>query len=142
MRHRRRNASIGLVALAAIAIGTTTFAQDGGEGGSDGSTAEPGTPYVDPSSGGLTESDVPEDIVTSSSTFDPTILTKFVSARSFVAHQGFAAGFDDLQCVTPVADGGGGSLTNLNAGVELPDGARIKQLIFYGEDTYAPANIE
>ncbi len=29
----------------------------------------------------------------------------------------------------------------LFAAVELPDGAQIKQVVFYGEDTYAPADI-
>jgi hypothetical protein len=138
MRHRRRNASIALVALAAIAVGTTTFAQDEGE--EEPPPSEPGTPYVDPDPG-LTEGDVPENIVTSSSTFDPSILTKFVPGDAFVSTQG-DAGLDDKltygggTCVSPSTISGG-AVVVARASLELPDGARIKQLIFYGRDDAA-----
>jgi hypothetical protein len=51
--------------------------------------------------------------------------------------------FDGQTCVRADAAGtdGAGAIAVLFAAVELPDGARIKQVAFYGEDTYAPADI-
>ncbi len=48
--------------------------------------------------------------------------------------------FDGQTCVRADALGQG-AIAVLFAAVELPDGARIKQVAFYGTDTYAPADI-
>jgi hypothetical protein len=142
MRHRRRNASIALVALAAIAVGTTTLAQDDGE--EELPPSEPGTPYVD-TDAGLAEADVPDSIITSSATFDPSVLTKFIPGDAFVAQQGDTVNDDKLtygggSCVSPSTVSGGEAVT-ARASLELPDGSRIKQLIFFGTDSAAGENI-
>ena len=85
-----------------------------------------------------------ENIITSSGNYDPTILTKFISGRGFITNQG-PDGLDDdrilfsggSSCVSPVVGPLGGSITDLFASVELPDGARIKQVVFFGSDTSA-----
>lgn len=144
--NKKRMSLVGITALALIAIGTTTVVADLGEGGGADEAAPPGTPEVAPSEAELTESlDVPETITTSGGTFDPTILTKFIGGRGFVVNSGTTAendavAFDGQTCVRADA-GGAGAIAVLFAAVELPDGARIKQVAFYGADTYAPADI-
>jgi hypothetical protein len=89
---------------------------------------------------------VPEDIVTDGTTYDPTILTKFIAGAGFSPKQGdpglddtvdYSGGVGDpFACVSPAPLSGGAS-TEFYAAVELPDGALIKQVIFYGEDNAA-----
>ncbi|HEX4980833.1 MAG TPA: hypothetical protein VFV63_04010 [Ilumatobacteraceae bacterium] len=144
--NKKRVSLVGIAALAVIAVGTTTVVADLGEGGGPQDPAPPGTPEVSPSGEELTESfDVPETITTTGTTYDPTILTKFIGGRGFVVNQGSGIEldtvlFDGQTCVRADALGGG-PIAVLFAAVELPDGARIKQVAFYGEDSYAPADI-
>ena len=139
---KRLTPLIAAAALAALALGTNTFAQES----EDPAPSEPGVPYVDPDPNVLVESGVPEVIVTSGGDFDPTILTKFISGAGMVEDQG-AGAFADVSsrplnqgCVSP-GTGSGGDLTTLSGSVELPDGARIKRVIFYGQDSDAGFNI-
>jgi hypothetical protein len=146
--NKKRMSIVGIVTLAVIAVGTTTVVAELGEGGDPQDPAPPGTPEVATETE-LTESfDVPEEITTGGTTFDPTILTKFIGGRGFVVNPGSGIEedsvlFDGQTCVRADAAGtdGAGAIAVLFAAVELPDGARIKQVAFYGEDTYAPADI-
>jgi hypothetical protein len=149
-RIRGRYAAAALGALVAISVGTTTFvvAQDGGAEESGGaSSAGPGEPYVGEESDLAESSGATEAIVTGGGTYDETVLTKFIPASALIATQGDAAEADlvrsesgDNACMRPV-NVGGGTLAQLRAPVELPDGARINRVIAYGQDTYAPADI-
>ena len=146
--NKKRMSIVGIVTLAVIAVGTTTVVAELGEGGDPQDPAPPGTPEVATETE-LTESfDVPEEITTGGTTFDPTILTKFIGGRGFVVNPGSGIEedsvlFDGQTCVRADAAGtdGAGAIAVLFAAVELPDGARIKQVAFYGQDTYAPADI-
>lgn len=144
---RVRAVAVGAALVAVIGISTVVVA-DLGEGGGPPDPAPPGTPEVSPSRQELTESfGLPETITTTGGTFDPTILTKFIGGRGFEVNSGTPGGieddsvlFDGQTCVR--ADAAGlGAIAVVFAAVELPDGARIKQVAFYGTDTYAPADI-
>lgn len=146
-RARMRAVAVGAAIIAVIGLSTVVVA-DAGEGGDAPAPAPPRTPERSPSGGELTESsDVPEAITTTGGTFDPTILTKFIGGRGFVVNSGTPGSieedsvlFDGQTCVRADA-GGAGAISVLFAAVELPDGARIKQVAFYGTDTYAPSDI-
>ncbi len=80
-------------------------------------------------------------VTTDSSTYDSTVLTKYIAGRSFVPDQGPAATSNLIDpngdtCVQPNV-GSTDTEIDLLASVELPDGARIKQVVFYGEDNDA-----
>lgn len=89
-----------------------------------------------------------EIIQTGGGNFDPTILTKYIGAGGFQPLQGEGANADTVAfdgaagdtCVRP-GPASAGTLTRLNAAVELPDGARIKQISFYGQDDSAAGDI-
>jgi hypothetical protein len=133
-----------IAAFAAVVAVGSTVAASAGEGGvsseAQGAVGAPGTPEGAGSqlptelSGGV------QSIATDPGTYDPTIVTKFISGRGFIANQGAPGSLDaDLvefsgqTCVSPNA-ASGGTWTVLFAPVELPDGALIKQLAFYGVD--------
>ncbi len=127
--------------VGAAALGyTPTTADDEGGGGSP---PPPGEPYVDDVDDDAGP-DVPTDklITTGGTTYDPTILTKFIPGAEFDAEQGDGELADLVvnsggghSCIYPHIDGGG-SWAEVYAGVELPDGARIKQLVAYGSDSH------
>ena len=139
---RKKSTRYALVAttlLAGIAIGSTGFADDG-EGGNN-STPPPGELVLGTGADASTQT-----FSTSGGTFDPTILTKFIPGRAFVANQGDGIEADELDygggdtCVQAETNGGG-AIAVLYAPVELPDGARIKRVSFFGSDSYAPSDI-
>ena len=140
-----RTAAVAVIASVAL-IGGTSFAEDGGDRGPQ-PEAPAGTPVTADSAAATGAESAPgtEAITTSGSNFDATTLTKFIPARSFVANQGDAGGlladetdFNGLSCLSP---GNSGSETELFAGVELPDGAQITLVRFFGVDTDATRNI-
>jgi hypothetical protein len=139
---RKRSTRYALVAttlLAGIAIGSSGFADDG-EGG-NAVTPPPGEVILGSGAEVSTQT-----FSTSGGTFDPTILTKFIPGRSFVANQGDGIEADKVDygggdtCVQAETNGGG-LIAVLYAPVELPDGARIKRVTFFGADSYAPSDI-
>jgi hypothetical protein len=145
----KRVSLAGLAVLAVTAVGAQPLLAGGGDDGSgEAPPSEPGLPYVDPQPGtGLTESmDAPEAIVTGGTTYDPTILTKFIPGAGFNPKQGDPGlGYEDVvgytnvvgepfACVSSAVGPGDGSNTEFYAGLELPDGSLIKQVVFYGED--------
>ena len=124
---------VGVAMIAVVGVGTTAVA-DLGEGGGSQAPAPPGV-------SGAAGSDTAAAIVTGGGTYDPTILTKFIAGRGFVASQGTSAdadlvAFNGQTCIQPDS-ASGGSITVVFAPVELPDGARIKQIAFYGADSNA-----
>ena len=141
--------SAGVALVAGGAIGAQSFADEGEAG--DEPLPPPGEPFIPdespPSSEGEGDLVVGTDelITTGGSTFDNTILTKWIPAAGFDPLQGSGAQ-DDLvapessNCLTPAA-GAGGLASVLYAPVELPDGARIKRISFYGEDNDPAENI-
>lgn len=144
---RGKTGSVLAAFAAVIAVGSTVAASVG-EGGGSQATGTPGTPESDGSPLPTELSGQVESIATDPGTYDPTILTKFISGRGFIANQGAPAGVDaDLvefsgqTCVSPNAVSGG-TWTVLFAPVELPDGALIKQLAFYGVDNDVTNNID
>jgi hypothetical protein len=118
----------------------------------EGGGATPAPPATGTASGASTEVATTgarrtNSIDTAGGNYDPTVLTKFISARGFTANQGAPGGVDaDLvefngqTCVAPNA-ASGGSITSLFTAVELPDGARIKQIRLYADDASAGADI-
>jgi hypothetical protein len=127
MSHKR----IFLLAFAVIAIlgvGATAVA-DLGEGGNSSAPAP------------LTAADTTASIAIDGGAYDPTILTKFIAGRGFVVNHGSGieedvVAFNGQTCVQAESPGAG-SIAVVFAAVELPDGARIKQIVFYGEDNNA-----
>jgi hypothetical protein len=142
-RSRKRVLAVVTAVIAVATVGAAVAA-DGGEGAGPQPPADPGTP-VTGESAQATESPLPiEDITTGGSNFDPTILTKFIPGRSFVPHKGLANGVNDdtinysgSTCISALADPGGGSFVDVYQAVELPDGARIKRVTFFGTDNAA-----
>ncbi len=133
--------AIGLGLAAALGFGgAQTFA--GAEGETPDTNPPPGQPVVvDPIDAPLeTEGNTDSLILTSAVEYDPTILTKFIHARGFIASQGGPGLSTDDRvnggnnaCLS-ASSTSGGTLTRLWAPVELPDGARIKRVEFYGDD--------
>ena len=142
-RSRTRVFTVVTAVVAVAAIGAAVAA-DGGEGAGPQAPAPAGIPEAGQSALPI-ESPLPvENITTGAANFDPTILTKFIPGRSFVPHKGLANGVNDdtinysgSTCISALADPGGGSFVNVYAAVELPDGARIRRVIFFGTDTAA-----
>ncbi|MEP1124734.1 MAG: hypothetical protein ABJH68_12690 [Ilumatobacter sp.] len=148
-RTRRLAGATVAVALAATGvIGASSFAS-GDDNTSDVPDAPPGEPFVPD------ESELPADdpsaigsdelIQTSGTTFDETILTKYIPASGFdpytdVAFNGDSINFDSGSCLT-VDTASVGAVTRMWAPVELPDGARIKRVTFFGEDSSVADNI-
>lgn len=136
--------AIGLGLAAALGFGgAQTFADDSGE--APDSNPPPGEPVtVDPADMPVDLADDTDSLVlTASNSYDPTILAKFIPASAFIATQGDPAdGRDDRVigvahgCVSPDPVSTG-TMTRLYAPVELPDGARIKRVEFYGDDNGA-----
>ena len=135
---------MGAAVIAVIGISTAAVA-DLGEGGGPRPPAPAGTPESGDSALPVESPGQIEEITTGSTVYDPTILTKFISARGFTANQGVLTNddrvaFNGNPCVSPEA-GSGGTLTEMLTSVELPDGARIKQIAFYGQDSDAGSDI-
>ena len=137
--------AVFVVALTTVASGT--FAGEGDEGSDDLSV--PGIPYSDEAAGGSQTEGLPasEAIIIGGTTFDPTVVTKFIPASGFTATQGDAAEADlvrpegaDRICLRPDTNSGG-TFTQLRASVELPDGSRIKRIVAYGADTDVANNM-
>lgn len=130
-----------LVASAAIGLGISA---SGGEGG--GSDAPPGLPYQDLGDGTVAAGPSSRKITTGGTNYDPTILTKFIPGSGFQTRQGENLEADLTNhvfsgtCVFP-SFSSAGTLTELRASVELPDGARIKRVIVFVEDSDAANDI-
>lgn len=137
--------SAGLALVLTGAVGAQTFANEGEV--DPGPLPPPGEPFNPEAPGdvgvGGDDPALGSDplIQTSGSTFDETILTKYIPASAFDPLQGGAAALNDdlvlpdsLSCLRPDTSAGGEN-TFLKAPVELPDGARIKRITFYGEDS-------
>jgi len=123
---------LALILVVSATVGA--FALADGEGGGYGEPGPPGTLMVGEDE---TQFDLLA-ITTDGTTYDPTILTKYIPARAFIANQGAGVDadlveFDGQTCVSPNS-ASGGSLTGLFAPVELPDGARIGAVVFFGQD--------
>lgn len=142
-------AAVALIATGAVtALGAGSFA-NGDEGGA-GPLPPPGEqpigiPADIPAEGGDLVIGSSELITTGGSTFDATVVSKYIPAQGFQVTQGATADADlvareALACVRPDATSGGVA-TILSAPVELPDGARIKRVSFYGQDDDAIAEI-
>jgi hypothetical protein len=142
LARRLAGATAGFALIAVGAIGAQSFA-DGGEEGAGGPPPPPGQPVYEEAP----ESDAPIGggdntlIQASGNTFDETILTKFIPASAFDPYQGDPADnqadsvqADGQACLSPDGIAGSGLVLELSAPVELPDGARIKNVTFYGTD--------
>ena len=143
--------SAGAALIATGAIGAHSFAEGGGEGGPPSPPGqepigEEGEPVAD--DGGLVLG-TDELIQSSGTSYDETIVSKFISAQSFQVFQGEVTGADTVApgdsafadtCVAP-GPNSGGTRTQMASAVELPDGARIKQISFYGQDNDAGDDI-
>ncbi|MGI9644396.1 MAG: hypothetical protein ACR2O6_03700 [Ilumatobacteraceae bacterium] len=142
--------AIGTAVILTVAVGAAAIAQDDGE-------ADPGPPPP----AGVPEAGQPAPrdgevsaklITTSGTTYDPTILTKFIAGSGFAIHQGLDPyqdvadyrGGANATCVRAdsAAPDAAGTFIDLNASVELPDGARIKRVKFYGENSDPADSIE
>ena len=133
--------AVALGVVGAVGFGAQTMADD-----------EEAPPPAPPGQNVLSEGAPPvlpegegdQLIITGASTYDETILTKFIPGREFTAFQGDGASEDKVranqQCIGP-DPASGGTATALYSGVELPDGARIKQVRFFGEDDDATEDI-
>lgn len=144
---RRTIRAVAVAVVASVAlVGGISLAESGDDGESQ-SDAPAGTPVTGGSEGGVEAEALPgtEAIITSGTNFDATVLTKFIPANSFAATQGTGAfadtvDFNGLNCIEPnVASGG--AVTDLSAGVELPDGAQITRVRFFGVDNDPAQNI-
>ncbi|MEM9745182.1 MAG: hypothetical protein AAF945_00705 [Actinomycetota bacterium] len=134
--------AVALGVVGAVGFGAQTMADD-----------EEAPPPAPPGQNVLSEGAPPvlpegegdQLIITGASTYDETILTKFIPGREFTAFQGDGASEDKVranqQCIGP-DPASGGTATALYTGVELPDGARIKQVRFFGEDDDATEDID
>lgn len=135
--------------IASGAFGVQTFAGD--EAGGGGAPPPPGEqPSGQPADVEGKDGDLVLGsgalIQTSGSNFDETVLTKYIPAHGFQVLQGGTGQADTVStdgnvCVSPAA-GSAGAVTVLNAPVELPDGARIKQISFFGHDSDAAAGVD
>lgn len=126
-------------ALAVVAVGagaTVIIAADGEE---EGVPSSPGTPY------NPTEAEVADEslqlsrAIETSGTYDDTVLTKFIPGSAFIPNTSADDTLNytqDGRCVWPGANADGLFVTAF-APVELPDGARINQLRFFGRDDNA-----
>ena len=144
---RRLAAATAAIALVATgAVGAQGFADD--EGG--GPTPPPGEQVAgQPADAPADEGDLvlgsDKSIQTSGSNFDPTVVSKFISAFGFQALQGTTAQADLVvlegqTCLTPDA-ASGANITRMSAGLELPEGSLIKRVSFYGQDNDAVEDI-
>lgn len=139
--------AVGVGVVAALGFGAQTFA--GSEGEAPDSNPPPGHPIgAEPQSDPIALPDGTDSLIfTSAIEYDPTILTKFIHARAFIASQGDPLDDTDDRvnggfnaCLSPSA-ASTGTLTRLWAPVELPDGSRIKRVEFYGDDNDAAEDI-
>lgn len=132
--------AIALLATGAVtALGAQSFADD--------ESVEPLPPPGEPYSGPVLDAPTAEgDLVigsselieTNGSNFDETILYKHFPAAGFTVFQGSGQEADVVDnigntCFRPSA-ASGGSVTAFHGGLELPDGAQIKRISFYGRD--------
>ena len=133
--NKKRMSLAGIAVLAITAVGAQPLLAQDDDGAEP---TEPGV-VVTGSSSGLTEAapGFPEDITTGGTNFDPTTLTKFVPGGAFVPKTGEDDRADFNGAGLCVQGETGASLTEVVAPVELPDGARIINLAFYGTDTGA-----
>ncbi len=137
-RGLRRSRAITALITAAV-VGVTTFGinavAEEDEGG--GETPPPGT--IENATQAKPAGDTLQKVATSGSTYDPTILTKFVPGGAFDPFQGQAgsarADIMDVEnnCIHAHPTSGGSRSVFFEA-VELPDGSRIKRLRFYGRN--------
>jgi hypothetical protein len=137
--HRKTGSVI--VAFAAVIAVSTTVAASVGEGGGGQSSGTPGTPENAGQHLPTELSGRVENIATDPGSYDPTVVTKFISGRGFIATQGSGLDADLVEysgqtCVSPNS-ASTGIFVILWAPVEIPDGALIKQVAFYGIDSDA-----
>lgn len=141
-----RALTVGGACLAALALGAGAIAGDEGEGEADlGTLAPPGVPESGAAGEPPRSDRLTEAITTGGTNYDPTILTKFIAGPGFAIQQGLDpyedtadyAGGANPTCVRADSGSGAaaGSFIDMNASVELPDGARIKRIRFYGQNS-------
>jgi hypothetical protein len=137
--------TVGGAFLVAMAIGVGALAEDEGEA-DVGPPPPPGVPESGAPAGSSSPTGrLTEAVTTGGTNYDLTILTKFISGPGFAIQQGTdpyedAADYTGSASPTCVradtaAPAGAGAFIDLNASVELPDGARIKQIRFYGQNS-------
>ncbi len=136
-----KSALIAAAVLSAAAIGVRAFAEPGDDGGDVPPPGEviTGTAQLDDGTSAR--------ITTGSTTYDATLLTKFIPGTGFDPMQGAGVYADVVSnpsttptCVSADA-ASGGVATELRAAVELPDGARIRRIFFYGQDSDGGSDI-
>ena len=145
---RRLAAATAAIAFVATgAIGVQSFADDEGETGPPPPPGEQptGQPPESIADDGDLILGADEFIRTSGSTFDPTIVSKFIPAHGFQVLQGEGTEADTVDqdqstCLEPGSTAEG-LFTEMFAPVELPDGARIKRVSFFGQDDDAVEDI-
>jgi hypothetical protein len=138
-----RAAAIGTAVIVTVAVGAAAIAQQDGEEdlGPPPPAGVPEAGLPSPRDGEVSE----KLITTTGTTYDPTVLTKFIAGSGFAIQQGLDpygdvadyAGSASPTCVRAdsAAPAAAGSFIDLNASVELPDGARIKRVKFYGQNS-------
>lgn len=124
---------ISTVMVASATVGFTIYADEE-------EPAPPSTPgtLVENTGGGQAPGDESK-IIVDSTTYDPTVLTKFIPGSAFIARTDF---LDVLEwngtgrCITSDSSSAA-SETDAQAPIELPDGAKITDMTFYGTDSNA-----
>ena len=144
-RSPRARKVTGAAAAAALIATGAVGAQSLAEDVEPGSPPQPpGVPVDIPSSDELAEKaadaviGVDRLIETGGTTFDETVLTKYIPASAFQPFQGPGGALDLVRpnggaCLTP-GEGSGGLDTFMQAPAELPDGALINRVSFFGID--------
>lgn len=150
-RRSRRRLAAATAAIALVATGAVGAQSFAGEGEVDPGPLPPaGEPIIPDAPNPVEDSAIGSDtlVQTGGANFDPTILTKFLPAAAFDPLQGSATNANDDQvlpasgsCLRPDTVEATGENTFLKAPVELPDGARIKRIVFFGADGDATRDI-
>ncbi len=132
---------IGVAALTVTAVGAGSL--HAGDEGEETPASEPGIVLSgETESDGIDPPGLTEAITTGGTTYDPTLLTKFIPGSAFIARTDFSDVTEwhgTGRCITSDSTSAGGD-TDVMAAVELPDGAKITAMAFYGVDDDA-ANI-
>jgi hypothetical protein len=131
--------------VVAGAITTISFAGEGDD--RDDGNSVPGVPVVGGGSSDAAPSTPSGDgtyapIVTGNifTTFESSILTKFIPASAFTGDTGDILAYDSVYVCADATASPAGTHT-LRAPIELPDGSRIKRITAFGSDTDAGNNM-